>query len=316
MRGGRGATQRAAAPPASVDAELATKGEAVEEWLDLRFFRPLGARIAHAAVGTRFTADQLTLVSLVLGLAAGHLFLYASPALNTAGFVLFIISDIFDSADGQLARLRGTSTRFGRILDGLSDNARFANLYAHLLVRLLHAGWGGAGAAALAIAAALSHSTQSGAVDFIRHAFLAIGVGRGSELAGEDQVVQARSSWIRRVAALAYHAYNLRQEGMFPRTWALVQRAQAGVLSAVARAAYRQRVSPLLSLCALLGQNIRFVLVGVTCIAGWPAGMLWVTAIPLNLILVGLVMAQERATGRVLAVASTSAPAPWRTAER
>jgi len=67
------------------------------------------------------------------------------------GFVLFIVSDVFDSADGQLARLRGTSTRFGRIIDGLSDNARFLNLYAHLLARLVDAGWVPAAAVALAI---------------------------------------------------------------------------------------------------------------------------------------------------------------------
>ena len=70
---------------------------------------------------TRVTADQVTLLGLVIGLVAGHLFVYTSPWLNAAGFVLFIISDIFDSADGQLARLRGTSTPLGRILDGTSD---------------------------------------------------------------------------------------------------------------------------------------------------------------------------------------------------
>src|SRR6058998_306004 len=116
---------------------LASKGVAVEEWVDLHFFRPLGMRLARAAAGTRITADQLTVASLVLGLVAGHLFVYRSAALNAAGIALFIVSDIFDSADGQLARLRGSSTRFGRILDGLADALRFLNLYVHLGVRLL-----------------------------------------------------------------------------------------------------------------------------------------------------------------------------------
>ncbi len=122
-------------------------------------------------------------MGLVIGLVAGHLFVYTSPWLNATGFVLFIISDIFDSADGQLARLRGTSTPLGRILDGTSDAARFINLGAHLLVRLVLAQhWSWLGATALAVAAAVSQSYQSSGIDFIRHAFLALAVGRGSEL--------------------------------------------------------------------------------------------------------------------------------------
>src|ERR1044071_1466295 len=69
-------------------------------------------------------ADVVTLASLVLGVFAGHLFWYRSAWVNAAGVLLFIASDILDSVDGQLARLRGTSTRMGRILDGLADAGR------------------------------------------------------------------------------------------------------------------------------------------------------------------------------------------------
>src|SRR5438874_6251358 len=108
--------------------DLSHKGQAVEEWADLHFFRPIGIRIARALQPTGISADQVTLWSLVIGLVAGHLFAYQDRWTNVIGFVLFIVSDIFDSADGQLARLRGRSTRFGRALDGISDNLRFVNL--------------------------------------------------------------------------------------------------------------------------------------------------------------------------------------------
>ena len=61
---------------------LASKGRAVEEWTDLHFFRPIGLRIAGAASTTRITADQITVASLLVGLAAGHLFVYRSWGLN------------------------------------------------------------------------------------------------------------------------------------------------------------------------------------------------------------------------------------------
>src|SRR6266566_4759973 len=145
--------------------DLSHKGQAVEEWADLHFFRPIGIRIARALQPTGISADQVTLWSLVIGLVAGHLFAYQDRWTNVIGFVLFIVSDIFDSADGQLARLRGTSTRFGRSLDGIGDHLRFVNLYVHL-----------------AALAGLSHALQSMAADFIRNAYLTIGEGSTGEV--------------------------------------------------------------------------------------------------------------------------------------
>ena len=162
--------------------DLSHKGRAVEEWLDLRFFRPAGIRVARALLGTGVSADQVTLWSLAIGLVAGHLFAYRDRWTNAIGFALFIVSDIFDSADGQLARLRGTSTRFGRALDGISDNLRFLNLYCHLLYRLIRAGTWWPGATLLVALAGLAHAYQSAAVDFVRNAFLAIGIGDRGEL--------------------------------------------------------------------------------------------------------------------------------------
>jgi phosphatidylglycerophosphate synthase len=280
----------------TMDDPLATKGEAVEEWSDLHFFRPLGARLAVALAPTRVSPDQVTLWSLAIGLVAGHLFVYTNPWLNALGFVLFILSDIADSADGQLARMRGTSTRFGRILDGVSDSARFVNLYAHLAVRLaLFGGWHWSMAIGLAAAALLSHSFQSAAVDFIRHAFLAIGVGRGSELELPGDVPAGMS-----ISSRLYDAYVRRQKLMFPQTVKVVRRLRDGTLPAEARAAYRVRVGPLLAHCAWLGQNIRWLLVGVCATAGRPAVMLWIELVPLNLVLLWLVAAADGAAARVL----------------
>src|SRR5437899_1365410 len=85
--------------------DLSHKGHAVEEWADLHFFRPIGIRIARALQPTGISADQVTLWSLVIGLVAGQLFAYQDSWANVNGFVLLIVSDIFDSEDDQLARL-------------------------------------------------------------------------------------------------------------------------------------------------------------------------------------------------------------------
>ncbi len=287
---------------------LAAKGQVVEEWVDLHFFRPLGFRIAQGLKSTRATPDQVTVASLVLGLLAGHLMVYPSAALNAAGVGLFIVSDVFDSADGQLARMRGTSTRFGRILDGVSDNIRFINLYVHLLVRLLLAGWGWE-AVVLAAAAGASHSFQSAAVDFMRQAYLYLGAGRGSELDLPETVspTEART-WLQRIGAVLYRDYVRRQVWLFPRTAELVRAAGADIAEPF-RADYRARCATRVVHCAWIGQNMRFLLLALTVVPGWPTGFFWLTVGPLNLILLVLVLGQERAAREMLRVVAAPAPA-------
>ncbi|HXQ29938.1 MAG TPA: CDP-alcohol phosphatidyltransferase family protein [Gemmatimonadales bacterium] len=269
--------------------DLSHKGAAVEEWVDLRFFRPVGIRIARALEPTGISADQVTLWSILVGLVAGHLFLYRDPWVNAIGFALFILSDVFDSADGQLARLRGTSTRLGRLLDGVGDNVRFVNLYGHLAVRLVLAGWHWPGVL-LAAVAGLSHSVQSMAIDFIRNAYLAIGEGAGGELDLPEDLPPAQGTRLERFGARVYGDYIRRQTQLFPRTVDLLRVLRRIRIPGAFRAAYRDRQQPLLPLCSWLGQNIRFALIGVAGIAGYPAAYLWTEVLAMNLVLFAVLL--------------------------
>jgi phosphatidylglycerophosphate synthase len=283
---------------------LATKGPVVEEWADRRFFRPAGWRLARTLGPTRVSPDAVTLASLVVGLFAGHLFWYAHAWINAAGVLLFVASDVLDSADGQLARLRGTSTRMGRFLDGASDSLRFVNLYAHLGARLFVAGrgWEGAG---LALAALLSHTYQAAAADYIRQAYLYFAVGTGSELDLPEQARPAGGSLWERLSAWLYLDYVRRQAWLFPRTTALVRALRGGSARSVPasmRADWAGRQAPLVTGCAWIAQNIRFALLAVTAVPGWPAAYCWIVLGPLNVVLVALVLAHERRAARELPV--------------
>ena len=274
--------------------DLSHKGSAVEEWLDLRFFRPLGIRIARALLPTRVSAHEVTLWSLLIGLVAGHLFGYQDRWTDLIGFGLFIVSDVFDSADGQLARLRGTSTRFGRALDGISDSLRFINLYAHLVYRLLRAGWWWPGAVLLVALAALAHAYQSAAVDFVRNAFLYIGVGGKGELDLPENVGSgSQAGVLERFGARVYRDYVLRQSRLFPRSAKLVRRLRHTRVTEAFRAEYRERQQMLLPLCSWLGQNVRFLLLGVAGFGRHISAFLWAEAVPMSLLLVVLLLVHE-----------------------
>ncbi|HKW42095.1 MAG TPA: CDP-alcohol phosphatidyltransferase family protein [Gemmatimonadales bacterium] len=276
--------------------DLSHKGRAVEEWADLHFFRPIGIRIARALLPTGISADQVTLWSLVIGLMAGHLFAYRDVWTNVIGFGLFIVSDIFDSADGQLARLRGTSTRLGRALDGASDTLRFVNLYFHLIYRLIHAGFWWPGAFLLCAAAGLAHTYQSAAVDFVRNAFLQIGIGTKGELDLPEDLEAprgGRQTLLQRFGARVYRDYVLRQVQLFPRSVKLIRLLRRYGVTERFRAEYRARQDGVLPLCAWLGQNIRFVLLVGAAIGGRVTAFLWIEAVWMSLLLVALLWIHE-----------------------
>ena len=111
----------------------------VEELVDFYFHRPVAWLIARALFATRVTPDQVTWSSMVVGVAAGAAsvtgFWSGAPRLSLGG-ALLVASAILDCADGQLARLRKTSSSFGRMLDGAVDAivqaAVLAALAAHV----------------------------------------------------------------------------------------------------------------------------------------------------------------------------------------
>jgi phosphatidylglycerophosphate synthase len=278
----------------------AHKGDAVEEWIDLRFFRPLGMRLARRLAPTAVSADQVTLAALLLGLVAGHLFLYRSAAANAVGLGLFVVSDGLDSADGQLARLRGTSTRFGRILDGIADNLRFANLYAHLFIRLLLAGaLSPAAGLLLVVSAGYSHSVQSAVADYLRQVYLFLTV-RGGELdLPEDLAAERPATLTARLELAIYSAYLRKQTRWCARSAALVRAVRAGVNYSRLPSRWRATQAGPVARCALLGQNIRFLLLAVTACVGWPAGFFLLTLGPLNLALVWVLWSHERGATRL-----------------
>jgi phosphatidylglycerophosphate synthase len=275
--------------------ELAHKGPVVEEWADLHFFRPLGIRLVARLAPLGVSADQVTVAALLVGLLAGHLFLYRSPVLNGLGLLLFLVSDILDSADGQLARLRGGSTRFGRILDGISDNLRFVNLYVHLIARLLlsHA-MAPAAAVALAVAAGYSHSVQAAVADFLRQVYLFV-AGEGGELdLVEDLGTERPLSRLARLELAVYTGYVARQAAWCPGSAGLVRALRKHAAPPGLAREWKERQAGPLARCALIAQNVRFLLLAVTALPGWPAGFFWLTLGPLNLALAWVLISHER----------------------
>jgi phosphatidylglycerophosphate synthase len=70
---------------------------------------------------TSVTPNQITFLSLVFGLASAGFYISEIPNALVWGAVFLYGKVFLDNVDGNLARVRGTTSRFGRFLDSLTD---------------------------------------------------------------------------------------------------------------------------------------------------------------------------------------------------
>jgi hypothetical protein len=94
----------------------------LDEWFDSAFCRPLARPIARVLLKTNVTANQVTLMSGVLGVVAG-VFLGLPSYWPALGGITFLAAMVLDCVDGDIARVKGGSPWRGRFYDGLADSA-------------------------------------------------------------------------------------------------------------------------------------------------------------------------------------------------
>ncbi len=99
--------------------------------------RPLAAVLVVPLARTGITPNQVTFLTLPVFLAgAALLALYPSWGALVGGAAIIELSYVLDCADGQLARLKGTSSPVGAHLDFLMDELKAFVLIAAIAIRL------------------------------------------------------------------------------------------------------------------------------------------------------------------------------------
>ena len=91
----------------------------VEEPLDLLFYRPIAFAIVKLIYRLPITPNQVTLLSLGAGLVAAYYFSLGTAGAFIAAAVWYAVTNILDCCDGMLARLQGSGTPLGRLIDGI-----------------------------------------------------------------------------------------------------------------------------------------------------------------------------------------------------
>ena len=263
------------------------KSQDTEEWLDLYFTRPIGFLWAKLFDRFGIHPNVVTILSIFIGVAAGVMFYYNDIWHNIAGVLLLMWANIYDSTDGQLARMTGKKTKWGRILDGFAGDMWFITIYAAICLRLMphsipltDVPWGWSIFLLGALAGIVCHSRQSQLADYYRNIHLFFMKGEsGSELDTSrkqreilDNTPRKGNFWWR-AFLWGYAGYTSKQEGMTPDFQKLMRYMKDKNLDTLPehlREEFLDRSRPLMKYANFLTFNARAITLYASCLAGVP----------------------------------------------
>jgi phosphatidylglycerophosphate synthase len=103
-------------------------GSPIDTPLDTVVHRRLSRPFTRLAIALGLSANQVSVLSLLVGLLAVAGFWHATPWSGLAGLVLYAAAVVLDHSDGEVARLTLSESRLGEWLDLTSDTVIHALL--------------------------------------------------------------------------------------------------------------------------------------------------------------------------------------------
>jgi phosphatidylglycerophosphate synthase len=270
---------------------LAFKAYEIEELIDVWFFRRLGIVSAWAARAFGLSPNGVSILAGLAGMVGGALL--ASDRYDWLGVVLIWTYGVLDSADGQLARLTGRATEWGRVLDGVAGYVTHIAAYLAILARM----WGGGGSwwtVPLAVLAGVATIVHAQLYDYHRTSYTAI-VVKGRAATPVSHIPMGRG-----LVGL-YERMQRALAGLHPVVEAdVASRAANGSVTPADRQRYRASFLGLMSGWNLFGDNVRRYAFAVLTLVGrleWFFAVVLLLTLPLAVVW----LLQRRADARFLA---------------
>ncbi|HMN48394.1 MAG TPA: CDP-alcohol phosphatidyltransferase family protein [Ignavibacteriaceae bacterium] len=293
--------------------EATYKSADTEEFLDRIFYRKVGYGMAVASKAMGLTPNVITFISIIFGVTAGHLFYYQNTTINLIGVLLLITAEAMDGADGQLARLTNTYSRFGRIFDGVAGNLMFISIYLHLSARFVVEG-GTGWIFFIALISGASHSFQAAMADFYRIFYLYFVQGKNKDIDDLNEVKEtyAKLSWLRspfKKFLLRVYINYRRQQNLLAKNvrslYEFVEQKFNGLTPSWLSEEYRRLNKPMIKYQNILTTNTRMIVLFITIFMGNVLHYFLFELIILNLLLVYFVIKEEKIHEYMLSFAKT-----------
>lgn len=286
--------------------KLALKSNDTEEWIDTVYTRPIGLLWARFFNSFDIHPNVVTILSLIIGVASSYFFFHDADTTtgliyNIIGVLLLSWANIYDSTDGQMARMTGKKTRLGRILDGFAGDAWFFCIYVAIFLRLFHKPlfaingksllesispvfetlhWGYGGLALVIFIGFVCHARQCGLSDYYRNIHMFFIKGKsGSELDSYQQqkALYDDASWkkqfIWKFFLFFYVRYTKSQENQTPNFQRLKQAIKekyGDEIPSGLRNVFREYSLPLMKWANILTFNTRAIVLYISCVIDIP----------------------------------------------
>ena len=286
--------------------KLALKSNDTEEWIDTVYTRPIGLLWARFFNSFDIHPNVVTILSLIIGVASSYFFVHDADTTtgliyNIIGVLLLSWANIYDSTDGQMARMTGKKTRLGRILDGFAGDAWFFCIYVAIFLRLFHKPlfaingksllesislvfetlhWGYGGLALVIFIGFVCHARQCGLSDYYRNIHMFFIKGKsGSELDSYQQqkALYDDASWkkqfIWKFFLFFYVRYTKSQENQTPNFQRLKQAIKekyGDEIPSGLRNEFREYSLPLMKWANILTFNTRAIVLYISCVIDIP----------------------------------------------
>jgi phosphatidylglycerophosphate synthase len=236
------------------------KAPEVEEFLDLAVYRPLAFGLVKLLRPTPVTPNQVTFVSLVLGLASGACYWQGEAGWLLSGAILLFLTNTIDCADGMLARVRGGGSLTGYLFDGLVDYTTNTAVLVGMLHGLHVQGIGPAWIWLVGVPGGLSYAWWCAMVDRFRNEWL----GRVYGKRRDPQVELAEMRAAARAFAPGTHRWDrilIGAYALYVRLWYSARASRAAQEGCTAPIeAWRRGCAPVMRAAVLLGPTLHLTL--------------------------------------------------------
>lgn len=281
--------------------ESTYKSADTEEILDRLFYRKAGYALAVASKAFGFTPNVVTFISVIFGVAAGFLFFYQNVTINLIGVILLITAEALDGADGQLARLTNTYSRYGRIFDGVAGNLWFVSIYLNMSMRFYIEGGSWIIFIIMLISGA-SHSFQSAIADYYRSFYLYFVESKNKDIDELEEVKQTYSAlhWtknpVKKFLMRVYLNYR-RQQNMLSKSvrtlYNYVENNFNGLVPLWLKEEYRKLNKPMIKYQNILTTNTRMIVLFIALFFGNILYYFLFELTILNILLIYMVIKEE-----------------------
>ena len=282
--------------------ESTLKSLDTEEFIDIHFYRPIGYRWALLFNKLNISPNAVTIAAIFIGIAAGVCFYYTSLKINILGMLLLIWANMYDSADGQLARMTGKKSELGRMLDGLCGIAWFIVIYFAIGFRLAPV-WG-AWIWVLAVITGFLHGKQAGMADYYRNIHLFFLKGKaGSELSDyaaskeNHRQMSWRKDFVPKLLAMYYDNYTKEQEAWTPKfqqMMQLIRKKYPEEAPVWFCSAFREKSLPLMKYTNMLSFNTRVITLFIALFINMPWVYFVFELTVLNTMLIYMIFRHEK----------------------